>query len=410
MNKDQKISVLLLLIAKTFERLGFYLIMAILIQYLMDSLKIDTEKAGSYYSTFYYVIGISTIFSGVVGDLTNRIKVVKTGFILLTFFCLALTFLPNLNFAIITALILLGLGIGLISPNLIVFFGNIYNEKEKQLFGLTGFVLLSVAINIGALIAPSLAIFLKSRLGYSSIFLSAFGCWAISLILFWKFTKLYSKLDIIAKKKGYSEDVSTRKLNRIILISVLIIGAIIPLALYQNGLTVRFYMRDSLVNSINFMRSLNTEKYISIVFLGIFAIIASRLKQLKWKNIFNTILAGIVIAIIAFIIISGYDSLSKLMSGKLIFVKVYIIFIITETLISPTMSYVIYRSSPLKFKGLFQGIKYVIAALSLKLLFIGTIIYDKLSSSMTFIVFAIILIISGILIVALNKYIQNRFD
>jgi len=169
LNKEQKSSILLLLTSKTFERLAFYLIMAILVQYLVDSLKLETDKAGIYYSIFYGVIGITTLFSGLLGDLRDRMKIVKIGFILLTVMYLAITFLPSISFVIVIALILLGLGIGLISPNIIVFLGNIYNEKENEIIGLPGFILFSITINIGALIAPLLSVFLKNNLYISTL-------------------------------------------------------------------------------------------------------------------------------------------------------------------------------------------------------------------------------------------------
>ncbi len=77
LSKEQKSGILLLLASKTFERLAFYLIMAILIRYLMDSLKLGEEKVGIYYSVFYSVIGITTLFSGLIGDLRDRMKIVK---------------------------------------------------------------------------------------------------------------------------------------------------------------------------------------------------------------------------------------------------------------------------------------------------------------------------------------------
>lgn len=408
MNKEQKSGILLLLSSKTFERLAFYLIMAILVQFLTDSLKIDASKAGVYYSVFYGVIGLTTLFSGLLGDLRDRMKIVRIGFIMLTIMYLAIAFLPSISFLIVIALILLGLGIGLISPNIIVFLGNIYNEKENEIVGLPGFILFSITINIGAIIAPLLSIFLKNNLGYYSVFLFAFIFALLSLILFLKFKNHYNKLNLVAENKDFTERLGTKELNRLILISILSIGILIRFALHQKGLTLTFAARDFIENGVNLSQTLNNiEKYISIILLVLFAFTITRIKQLNWVNIFNIILIGLIFSVIAFILIASYSSLSQLVSGNGLFTQTYILILIAETLISPAILYTIYRSSPIKYKGLFQGISYVVIAISNGLLFYGALLYEK-NASMTFIGFAITLFISAVLIMILKKTVNNR--
>lgn len=408
MNKEQKSGILLLLTSKTFERLAFYLIMAILVQFLTDSLKIDASKAGIYYSVFYGVIGITTLFSGILGDRQDRMKIVKIGFLLLTIMYLAITFLPSISFLIVTALILLGLGIGLISPNIIVFLGNIYNEKENEIIGLPGFILFSITINIGALIAPLLSIFLKDNLGYYSVFLFAFIFGLLSLILFLKFKNHYNKLNLVAEQKDYFESVDTKKLNTFILISILIIGVLIRFALNQKGLAFTFAVRDYIENGFNLNQTLNNiEKYISIIFLVLFAFSVTRMKRLNWGKIFNIIFIGLIFSIVAFILIASFSSISQLINGNSLFYQSYFFILIAETLISPAVLYAVYRSSPIKHKGLFQGISYVFMAISNQLLFLGVILYEK-NASMSFFGFAITLMIAAILIITLKKNVNNK--
>ncbi len=408
LSKEQKSGILLLLASKTFERLAFYLIMAILVQYLMDSLKLEIDKAGMYYSIFYGVIGISTLFSGLIGDLRDRMKIVKTGFILLTVMSLAIAFLPSINFVIITALIILGLGVGLIFPNIIVFLGNIYNEKENDIIGLSGFILFFITINIGALLAPLLSIFLKDYFGYNSIFIFASIFGLLSLILFLKFKSQYNKLNIIAEQKDNLGNIETKNLNTIILVSILTIVVLIRFALNQKGLTFTFAVRDYIENGFDLNHSLNNiEKYISIIFLLVFAVIVVRIKKLNWGKIFNIIMIGLIFSIIAFVLIASFASSSQLINGKNIFIQSYMFLIIAETLISPAILYSIYRSSPIKYKGLFQGISYVVLAISNSLLMYGVLLYEK-NTSMTFIVFAIMLLIGVVLIMTLKKIVKQK--
>jgi MFS family permease len=408
LNKEQKSSILLLLASKTFERLAFYLVMAILVQYVMESLKLETGKVGIYYSIFYGIIGITTLFSGLIGDLRDRMKVVKIGFILLPLMYLAIAFLPSINYVIITALIILGLGIGLISPNIIVFLGNIYNEKENEVIGLPGFILFSITINIGALIAPLLSVFLKDNFGYNSIFLfsSLFGL--LSLILFLKFKSHYNKLNLIAEQKNNLVNIEIKNLNTIILVSILTIGVLIRFALNQKELTFTIAARDYLESGFDINHTLtNIEKYISIIFLLVFALLVTRIKTLNWGKIFNIIIIGLIFSIIAFVLIVSFSSLSQLINGKTIFINSYILLIIAETLISPAILYSIYRSSPIKYKGFLQGISLFVLGISNSLLFLGILLYEK-NDSVTFIVFAIMLLIATILIMTLKKTVNIK--
>lgn len=408
LNKEQKSGILFLLASKTFERLAFYLIMAILIQYLMDSLKIGAGQAGIYYSVFFGVIGITMLFSGLIGDLRDRMKIVKTGFILLTAMYLIIAFLPGIHFVIIIALIVLGLGVGLISPNIIVFLGNIYNEKESEITGLPGFILFSMVINIGALFAPMLSNLLKDTFGYNSVFIFAFLSGLISFILFLKFKSQYTRLNLVSEQKNNSGTIEIRHLNTIILVSILAIGLLIRFALNQKDSTFSFALKDYIENGYDLYQTLsNVKKYISIIFLLVFAVIVYRIKKLNWGKVFNLILAGLIFSIIAFGFIAGFKSLSQLIDGKYIFIQSYIFLIIAETFISPVILYSVYRSSPMKYKGLLQGISYLIFTIQTSLLFLGLTLYEK-NNSLAFIVFAVMLLVAAFLILILKKVTKQK--
>jgi len=246
LHKEQKSGILLLLGSKTFESLAFFLLMAIFFPFLNESLGIDSSKVGFYYTLFYGTIGITSFISGFLGDKRNRFHVVTIGFLLLTVMHLAIAFLPGNNFLILATLILLGLGKGLISPNMVVFLGNIYNEKENKIIGLSGFILFSFAVSTGAVIAPLLSAFLKNNWGFYSLFAFIFAL--LSFILFLKFKNHYNKLNIVADRKDYVENTDIKKLNTLILFSILTIGIFINFVLYQNRLTFTHAIHDFFEN------------------------------------------------------------------------------------------------------------------------------------------------------------------
>jgi hypothetical protein len=173
-------------------------------------------------------------------------------------------------------------------------------------------------------------------------------------------------------------------------------------------LTLTFATRDYIENGFNLNQTLNNiEKYISIIFLLLLAFSVTRMKRLNWGKIFNLIFIGLIFSIVAFILIASYSSISQLIDGNNLFIQSYIFILIAETLISPAILYTIYRSSPIKYKGLFQGISYVVIAISNSLLFYGPLLYEK-NASMTFIGFAITLFISAVLIMILKKTVNNK--
>ena len=186
------------------------------------------------------------------------------------------------------------------------------------------------------------------------------------------------------------------------------IGVLIGFALNQKGLTFTFAARDYLESGFDINHTLtNIEKYISIIFLLVFALIVTRIKILNWGKIFNIIIIGLIFSIIAFVLIASFTSLSQLINGKNIFINSYILLIIAETLISPAILYSIYRSSPIKYKGFLQGISLFVLGISNSLLFLGVLLYGK-SASMTFIVFTIMLLIGVVLIMTLKKIVKQK--
>lgn len=380
--------------------------MTILVRYLTESLNIEATTAGIYYSIFYGVIFIMSLVSGHIGDISNRIKIVLTGFIIMAAMYLLLAFLPNAIAATVTTLIILALGIGLVSPNIIVLLGNIYNEKNNEIIGLSGFILFSIITSVGGVIAPLLSVFIRDNLGYSSVFVFASVFGLISLVLFNKFKVISNQL--VLEKVENLQSRPIKNLNKIILFSILFIGILIRFALNQNELTFTYSVRDYLDNGYNLSQTFKDfDNYISIVLLTVFALIIARVKQLTWTKILNLILVGVILCSFVFISIACFSSISQIIGTKTVFIKSFVIMLIAETLISPTIFYIIYRSSPIKRKGLFQGISFLIMGFSNQLLFLGVMLYEK-SHTLAYLAFSTCLFTSVILMLILKNIVKNK--
>ncbi len=408
LNKEQKRGISLLIASKGFERLSFYLIMVILIEYLVNSLNIQNDIAAIYYTVFLGAVGATTLISGLFGDIRNRVNVVKAGFILIVIFYLAMLFIPSVSFAIVLSLISLGAGIGLIAPNIIVLLGDTYKEKENEVIGLTGFLLFHIVINIGAFIAPLLAIFLKDNFGYSYAVICAFVSALIALLLFLEFQKQYKKLNVVEEQKIYVESTKTKSINSTILIPILALGLLITLVMSWGKASMTAAGKDYIAGGFSANQLLSIAGIaVSIIILLGFVLLLTRLKTLNWANVFNVVMIGLVFPIIAFILIASFSSLSQLIGGNLIFAKSYTLLMIAETLILPAITYAVYKSSPIKYKGFLQGILYVVISVGTTLSFLGTMLYE-MRGSIIFFVISALLIIAVLLIMTLKKIVLRK--
>jgi hypothetical protein len=88
--------------------------------------------------------------------------------------------------------------------------------------------------------------------------------------------------------------------------------------------------------------------------------------------------------------------------------NLYTVLLVSETLIYSSIFYIVYRSSPIKFKGLFQGISNLLVYVLSFFLFIGSNLYEEVSPSSAFIVFSLILLFGTGLVFILMKVVKRK--
>jgi MFS family permease len=408
-NKKQISSLSILLFSKLFERIAFYMLISLLTQYLISKSNLEIDESVEFYSIFLAIITFTSFFSGLLGDLTNRIKLVKIGMLLMTILYFFLIFFSNSYHLFLAGLVLLGISLGINNSNIPVFVGNIFDERNTQIFGLTGFIFFSVVISVGALFAPLIAVYLKDNFGYNSVFILPFIFAAISYVLYLIFSKKYIRLDLpIENKKKFETEKKYQNLNLLIFLGVIFFGIFVRFVLQQKDLTFSFYVRDYVENGFNFKQNIvNLEKYISIILLIIFAIISIIIK-INWSIIFKFIIVGTFLGLIGYAFAAILQTSENDKISQFPISIIFLILIISETIIYPTLSYIIYRSSPIRFKGLFQGISYTIV--SSQLMFLGFMIYKNSNPNLTFLIFSIILLFCVILIYIFSVIIKKKED
>ncbi|MCF0158432.1 MAG: peptide MFS transporter, partial [Veillonella sp.] len=165
MFKNQPKGLYVLALANTGERFGYYTMLAILLLFLQSKFAFSTATASFIYSTFLALVYFMPLIGGFIADKWNFQKTVTIGIIVMFLGYLVLA-IPTAPMEIsslvifIAGLLLVSCGTGLFKGNLQVMVGDLYNDPKYSDKRDVAFSLFYMAINIGAMFAPSVTVWL----------------------------------------------------------------------------------------------------------------------------------------------------------------------------------------------------------------------------------------------------------
>lgn len=256
-----------LALANTGERFGYYTMLAVFTLFLQANFQFDAKLTSSIFSTFLMLVYFLPLFGGILADKFGYSKMVTIG-IFVMFAGYVLLSLPlGANsvamIAMAAALVLVSLGTGLFKGNLQVMVGDLYNEQKYAAKRDSGFSLFYMAINIGAMFAPTAAIrimdWAQNSLGVSEAesYHYAFAVACASLILsimiyylgmptFRHVITNVKKKDSTSVAKDVADDLSPAETKERIMCLCLVMAVVVFfwMAFHQNGLTLTFFARD----------------------------------------------------------------------------------------------------------------------------------------------------------------------
>ena len=251
-----------LALANTGERFGYYTMLAVFALFLRANFGLDAGVAGIIYSSFLMLVYFLPLFGGMMADKFGFGRMVTIGIIIMFFGYLLLSApLGGETLALIAmvgALILIALGTGLFKGNLQVMVGDLYNDPKYAQHRDSGFSLFYMAINIGALFAPTAATTImawaQNDLGYSKAdsyhFAFAVACVSVivSILIYFLGKKTYQQVLVADKKKedGKTEEVEemspAETKERIVCLGLVFAVVIFFwMAFHQNGLTLTWF-------------------------------------------------------------------------------------------------------------------------------------------------------------------------
>ena len=255
-----------LALANTGERFGYYTMLAVFLLYLQANFGFETGLASTIYSTSLMMVYFLPIIGGIAADKFGFGRMVTTGVFIMFIGYLVLSLPLGKDTVAIAAmgasLILIALGTGLFKGNLQVMVGRLYDEPQYAQNRDSGFSLFYMAINIGAMFAPTAAIkimkWAQESLGVSveDSYHFAFAVACVSLIvsiaIYYIFSFTYkhvlaseTKKDAKTTAKDVNELSPAETKERIVcLCLVFAVVIFFWMAFHQNGNTLTLFARD----------------------------------------------------------------------------------------------------------------------------------------------------------------------
>ncbi len=321
MFKNQPKGLIPLALANTGERFGYYTMIAVFALFLRANFGLEPGTAGLIYSSFLAVVYFMPIIGGILADKFGFGKMVTIGIFIMFFGYLLLSIpLGSGTVALLCmmlSLLLIGLGTGLFKGNLQVMVGDLYNSPEYEAKRDSGFSIFYMAINIGALFAPTAAVkiseWAQTSLGFSGNdayhFAFAVACVSLvlSIIIYKAFRKSFVHVEGGAGKKAKENEIKDTltpeqtKSRMVALFMVFGVVIFFWMAFNQSGLSLTFFADEFTARTSEGAQSMafdvwNIVALIAIVY-ALFAVFQSETKTGKWAS------CGVVIAAVAFLVV-----------------------------------------------------------------------------------------------------------
>ena len=311
-----------LALANTGERFGYYTMLAIFVLFLKANFGLSAGVAGTIYSTFLAMVYFLPFIGGILADKFGYGKMVTIGIIAMFvgYVLLALPMgsgTPALA-CMFAALLVISTGTGLFKGNLQVMVGNLYDSPEYVAKRDSAFSIFYMAINIGALFAPSAAVaimeYAQHTFGVSvnDSYHFAFGVACVSLIvsmaIYYLCRSSFKHVEGSTKQKSndskakaeYPELSPKETKDRIIaLCLVFTVVIFFWMAFHQNGLTLTYFADEFTAKSSDGLQSMMFDVWnlVAVIFIVyvLFSLVQSKTGKAK------AISAAVIVLALAFL-------------------------------------------------------------------------------------------------------------
>lgn len=297
-------------LANTGERFGYYTMMAVFALFLGENFGFSAGMASEIYTWFLTAVYFLPLVGGMAADRWGYNKMVVIGIVIMFLGYLLLS-VPLGHDTVAAAamglaLLLVSLGTGFFKGNLQVMVGDLYNDPKYASKRDAGFSLFYMAINVGALFAPTAAIrimdWAQLSLGYSKAdsyhFAFAVACVSVivSILIYVLGRSTYSQVLTSSRKAAAAsgnaaeDNMSPAEVKERIVCLCLVFAVVIFfwMAFHQNGLTLTWFADEFTATTSSGLESmlfdvLNLVACIFAVF-GLFGFFQSATAKAKVTN------------------------------------------------------------------------------------------------------------------------------
>jgi len=314
-----------LALANTGERFGYYTMLAVFALFLRANYGLSPAMAGTIYSAFLMLVYFFPLIGGILADKFGFGKMVTTG-IMIMFAGYLLLAVPlggdsTALIVMLAALLLIGFGTGLFKGNLQVMVGDLYNDPQYKDKRDSGFSIFYMAINIGALFAPTAAIKIKeyaeTALGYSSndayhfSFAVACASLILSIAIYYIFRSTFRHTEGGKKKAAAAdaapvEELSKEETSQRIVALCLVFAVVIFfwMAFHQNGLSLTYFADEFTAQSADGLQTMCFDVWnlVAVIFIvyALFSLFQSKTSKAK-------IISAVVILVALAFLFLQYD-------------------------------------------------------------------------------------------------------
>ncbi len=317
-----------LALANTGERFGYYTMLAVFVLFLKANFGFSPAVAGNIYGAFLALVYFLPFIGGILADKFGYGKMVTIGIVAMFtgYVLLSIPFGTGVlaMVGMFAALIIISAGTGLFKGNLQVMVGNLYDAPEYASKRDSAFSIFYMAINVGALFAPSAAVgimnYAQQNLGISvnDSYHFAFAIACISLIISmliyysarstFKHVEGSSKQQAAAKTSAAGDELSPRETKDRIVALCLVFTVVIFfwMAFHQNGLTLTYFADEFTAKSSSGLESMmfTVWNLVAVIFIvyALFSLFQSKTPRAK-------LISGVVIVAAVVFLVYQYNSL-----------------------------------------------------------------------------------------------------
>ncbi len=294
-----------LALANTGERFGYYTMIAVFALFLKANFGLSPGTAGLIYSSFLGLVYFLPFIGGMLADKYGFGKMVTIGILVMFAGYLFLSIpLGGNTFALIcmlAALLFISFGTGLFKGNLQVMVGNLYDDPKYSDKRDSAFSIFYMAINIGALFAPTAAVKIKeyaeTALGYGEndayhfSFAVACASLIVSIAIYYIFRPTFRHVEGGTKKDATAsvqEEKLTPAETKERIIALCLVYAVVIffwMAFHQNGLTLTYFADEFTAKSSEGLESMMFDVWnlVLIIFIvyALFSLFQSKTSRTK---------------------------------------------------------------------------------------------------------------------------------